>query len=106
MYEHHTLLSVMADLAFCCAWFRIYERVVPDSGVRRIGGATGMLLLLAGYVELSADILTRLIASRSFDAWAMPLDLFEKSGALAVVVGVGLLLVVNAGRRRCAAVAG
>ncbi|MGF6637262.1 hypothetical protein [Paraburkholderia sp. MM6662-R1] len=103
MLEHRTLLSLACDLVFLWGWFAVYERVVPNSGVRRIAGIAGWLSALVGYVELSASIFTRWEASYHFDAWAMPLDLFEKFGVLAVIAATALMVIANRGNGRHAA---
>ncbi|MFM0411239.1 hypothetical protein [Paraburkholderia dipogonis] len=105
MLEHHTLLSLACDLAFFWAWLAVYQRLVPNSGVRRIAAITGWLSALIGYIELSASIFTRWEASYRFDAWAMPLDLFEKFGVLAVLVAAALLVIANRGHGHNAATA-
>ncbi|MEX3845581.1 hypothetical protein [Paraburkholderia sp. BR10882] len=105
MYEHHTLLSIPVDLAFFWLWFAVYQWLVPTSGARRIAGIAGMAAVFAGYLELSASFFARWDASRYFDAWAMPLTLFEKIGALAVAAAIALLVVVNRGTNRAAVAA-
>jgi hypothetical protein len=102
MHEHHTLLSLASDLAFFWVWFAAYQRVVPSSGARRVGGIAGMLLVFAGYLELSTNFFTRWDASYYFDAWSMPLSLLEKVGMLAVIAGITLLVLANRGTSRAA----
>ncbi len=105
MFESHTLLSLAFDLAFFWGWFAAYGRVVPNNGARRIVGIAGWLLAMAGYLQLSASIFTRWGASHQFDAWAMPLDLFEKFGVLAVVLAAVLITLAYRGIQRNAATA-
>ncbi|TCG01093.1 hypothetical protein BZM26_10115 [Paraburkholderia strydomiana] len=90
---------------FFWGWFAVYKWIVPNSGVRRVAGIVGWLLALAGYVQLSASIFARWAASYQFDAWAMPLDPFEKLGVLAVLAAVVLIVLANRGTRHNAATA-
>ncbi|MFP3637805.1 hypothetical protein [Paraburkholderia sp. SIMBA_054] len=100
MSEHHTLLSFACDLAFLWGWLALYGRAVPNSGGHRIAGVAGWLLALVGYLELSASIFTRSDASYHFNAWAMPLDVFEKFGVLAVITAAALIVLANCCTRR------
>lgn len=97
MFEHHSLLSLACDLAFLWAWVAMYGRIVPKGSVRRVAGIAGWLLALVGYLELSASIFTRWDASYHFNAWAMPLDPFEKFGVLAIVAAAALIVLANRG---------
>ncbi|WP_233890094.1 hypothetical protein [Paraburkholderia flagellata] len=64
-----------------------------------------MSAVFAGYLELSASFFARWGASRSFDALAIPLTLFEKSGVLAVFAAFALLVLVNRGTSHAATAA-
>lgn len=103
MFTQHTLPSLACDLLFFWGWFLAYQRVVPNGGIRRIAGIAGiagMLSAIAGYLQLSASMFARWDAANQFDAWAMPLDVFEKLGVLAALVAVALIVLANRGTGR------
>ncbi len=106
MFEQHSLLRLACDLAFFWCWLAVYDRIVPNSGVRRVAGIVGWLL---GVDRVSRNecehLFARWDASHHFNAWAMPIDLFEKLGVLAAIGAFALIVLANRGTERHAATA-
>lgn len=100
MYDHHPLFSLLCDVAFFWGWLACYDLIVPPGGTPRVLAVAGMIALLAGYLEVSAAFNTRWDLSYTFDAWAMPLTMFDKGGFGALCAGILMLVFANRGCRQ------